>query len=150
MRWTSAINLGTVRHFIEEHYDGRALSIAIVKFNAAYVAVRNGSYVYAEVWLMKHPTRAISNLSYKIVPEVDGPPIAECPVKILNLLTPLYGLVYDVTLSEEWRQRCWCSILDSRNSKLPINTAPGTRYKKLTNGIADTIAIEDLIRERMG
>lgn len=110
------------------------MSAAIVKLRTAYLAVRRAnketgvSYVFAAVVLLDLRVSERHDLGFKDMDESVGPCEAECPEKILRLLTPLDDPSYPEAndWAREWRERCWDNI---RRRKTMSGWKSGTRIR---------------------
>jgi hypothetical protein len=97
----------------EREWDYKVLDSAIVKLKTFYAAVemvhrKTGERrVWAAVFLLGYGRRSYDdhNFGWKDMSEDMGPCEAECPERILNLLTPT-----DSEYANEWRARCRANI----------------------------------------
>ena len=90
--------------------------------STVYAAVErvlpNGDrYVYGEVILTKTNMRDYYDFSYKDMDETSGPYKTECPIAILNLLTPT-----DNENAKKWREDCYEYHRNKANSKKDKNS----------------------------
>lgn len=105
----------------------------VVKFRTYYGAVEridlktNERRVFAVIILLNY-AKDYHNFGYKDMSEDMGPCQAECPERILKLLTPT-----DSAYANEWRARCWSKINKKHNTpKIEPNMTilySGTPYK---------------------
>lgn len=83
------------------------LDSAVVKFRTFYAAmeridkVTGEREVWAAVYLLSHRPKAEHNFGWKDMDETCGPCEAECPERILDLLTPTEN-----QYANDWRARC--------------------------------------------
>lgn len=126
MGWTTTNKDKTIsaKEYIEkrllvwtsEQYTHRILDGGVVKFHTYYGAVEKVEKatgereVFAVVILLSYHQKQYHNFGYKDMCESMGPVQAECPERILKLLTPT-----DNENANEWRQRCWNRINDKKN-----------------------------------
>lgn len=106
-----------------EHGRWEVLDIATVR-NTVYMAIRRtrpdgSSYVFAAVTLTKHWPRAKDgyNFGWKDMDESVGPNEAECPMRILRLLSPLEPTEVKNRHSIAWRQKCLENIARMKIAK---------------------------------
>jgi len=94
------------------------LDIAIVKRMTAYMAVRlkDTNEVICFVYLLTYDHKSYHNFGYKDMTEFCGPCQAECPKRILDLLTPLEDKEEN-NWAIEWRKRCYAKI--DKKASLP-------------------------------
>lgn len=94
------------------------LDIAIVKRMTAYMAVRlkDTNEVICFVYLLTY-SKDYYNFGYKDMTEFCGPCQAECPKRILDLLTPLDEKDENNNWAVEWRKRCYDKI--NKKASLP-------------------------------
>jgi hypothetical protein len=93
----------------------RVLDVAIVKRNTLYAAVRstaNSDEIICFVYLLRW-YNTYDNFCYKDMTEFVGPVEAECPERILKLLTPLKGDDESDRYAKAWRERCY-ELLEKR------------------------------------
>lgn len=101
---------------IKEHFrqlmttpNTRPLDLAIVHRLTLYAAVENTvtGDVFAMVYLLRYQPGAEDgcDFGYKDIEESMGPVEADCPERILKLLTPT-----EYPYAQEWRERCWANI----------------------------------------
>lgn len=92
-------------------YSHRVLDGGVVKFHTYYGAVERVENatgereVFAVVILLSYHKNQYHNFGYKDMCESMGPVEAECPERILKLLTPT-----DCENANDWRERCWNRI----------------------------------------
>ena len=92
----------------KDHPGAGVIDCVVVKFRTAYLAVRLPSgRVIAVVCLLQYRPGDYYNFGYKDIDETMGPGPAECPERILKLLTPLEE---HEKYAREWRERCWARI----------------------------------------
>lgn len=119
-------------------YQYKVLDGGVVKFRTYYGAVEKVEKatgvreVFAVVILLSYYKNEYHNFGYKDMCETMGPVQAECPARILNLLTET-----DNEYAKEWRQRCWNKINQRKNKpkivKDNILKYGGKEYKVLEN-----------------
>lgn len=106
------------------------VDISVVNFRTAYMAVRNvkKNYVYCLVYLLHRAPNSYHNFGYKDMSEFSGPCVDDCPLRILNKLSPLNFIKeqepeWSIEYAERWRQ----SVLDriKRNEVLKEATKKG-------------------------
>jgi hypothetical protein len=106
MGWTSFPMHTPVKEWFLDSWNQtgkhEVLDVAIVKRNTLYAAIKykETNEVFAVVYLLRWSPKSDYNFSYKDMDETVGPYECECPLRILNLLTP--------TTSEyalQWRER---------------------------------------------
>jgi len=110
------------------------LDCAIVKFRTAYMAVRitragQDPYVVAYVFLLDYRPKDDYDTGYKDMDESVGPCEAQCPERILNLLTPT---AHEYAL--EWRRKCWDNIAKGKVFKLKVGMQIETRPIHFSDG----------------
>lgn len=119
-----------------EQYTYKVLDGGVVKFRTYYGAVEKienatgEREVFAVVILLSYYKNQYHNFGYKDMCESMGPVQAECPARILKLLTTT-----DSEYANEWRTRCWNRINESKNrpkiNKDNILKYGGKEYKVL-------------------
>lgn len=115
--------------------EATVLDIAVVKRNTLYAAIRENKtgLVYCAVYLLRW-SRDYYNFSYKSMSEFCGPCEAECPERILKLLSPLNDENDSNSYARNWRKRCY----DNINSRKKINSGNVIKVNeplKFTNGL---------------
>jgi len=94
-----------------ENAIGEVIACGVKNFRTAYLAYRTTvkatgeSKVTACVCLLSYSPKEVFNQGFKDIDEDSGPCEADCPEKILKLLTP--------TTSEyalAWRESCWNKV----------------------------------------
>ena len=121
------------------------LASALKHFNTYYAALKitdkeTGAYeVVCSVILVTYRQEGgFSEMCYKEMGETCGPVVADCPEKILKLLTPT-----DNENANEWRERCWDNIKcrkklskmlkhgEKVTFKEPMKFTDGTEHKEM-------------------
>ncbi len=114
-------------HFTKEmNADHEILDCATVK-RTFYAAVRNKTdgQVWAWVCLIQR-TRGEYNFGYKSMDESMGPNEAECPARILDLLTPT-----ESQWANEWREACRKRIAHKAEARATTTTVKDGTVIKL-------------------
>ena len=123
----------------ETGYKLRVLDCATY-LNAAYLALEQTHggerEVFALVCELQYRPRDHFNFGYKDVEEMQGPIKANCPERILNLLTPT-----DNEWAKEWREACWENL---RRTKQARAIKPGALVEfakpvRFTDGCTRTV-----------
>ena len=139
MGWTATYKspYETVRQFFEKQFnstDGTRYIIdcAVVKRNTAYIAYKCGDGIVGLVCLINYNARSAYNFAYKDMDEDMGPGAAECPERILKLLTPT-----EHPWAIAWREKCWTNL--QKRKDLTTKLKAGNILKlaapiELTNG----------------
>lgn len=135
MGWTSTRLYGKTKDYFTENLTWEddkkkteVLAISVVKRSVVYAAVHvtpkdtnEPDYVYAAVILVKYAPKSDYNFHYKDMDETCGPYKAECPRKILELLSPLKRFVAPESdgfaWALEWRKKCWARFGVTENIK---------------------------------
>ena len=93
--------------------DYTLIDSAIVKRNTFYGAVRfnKTNEIFCTVLLLRW-SKDYYNFSYKPMSEFVGPAEAECPKRILKILSPLTDKNDPNGWAKNWRERCWKTIYD--------------------------------------
>lgn len=105
----------------------RVIDGGVVKFRTYYGAVERTeiatgkSVVFAVVILLHYVRNDYHNFGYKELDESMGPNVAECPPRILDLLSPTTDPV-----AHAWRVRCLKNI---GNRKIKLNITVGSVLK---------------------
>ncbi len=96
---------GNIKQFLtdEVFVSERLLDVAVVNFNEAYFAFKNGTEVRGGVVLLRFAPKQHNNFGYKVILETDGPTKTNCPARILKQLTDPPLNEY----AEAWREACW-------------------------------------------
>lgn len=95
----------SLRDFFQaEFIDNEILDFATVNRTTCYAAMRKGDEVWGLVILVTYPKNDWENIRFKYVSEEMGPVESQCPVRILDLLTPT-----DSKYAQEWRDRCYAN-----------------------------------------
>lgn len=83
------------------------LDVAIVNRNTLYGAIREKETgdVICVVYLIRWSPRSEYNFCYKSMSEFAGPGVIDCPLRILNLLTPLNDDKDSNGWAREWREK---------------------------------------------
>lgn len=105
------------------------IDCAVVKFKTAYMAIRHTrkatgqTVVYAVVALLGYDSKSSwNNFGYKDIGETSGPCEAQCPERILNLLSPVpvieefFGRK-EPSYAQDWRDECLKNIEASRSAR---------------------------------
>lgn len=101
----------------------RVLDSAVVKLHTYYAAIEQTNKesgereVWAAIFLLDFKGDGSCNFGWKDMDETMGPCEAECPERILKLLTPTTN-----DYANDWRQRCWNNI---NQRKAQPKIAPG-------------------------
>lgn len=88
-------------------YDYKVLDSAIVNLRTFYAAVEQvhretkERHVWAAVFLLGYAPKSEHNFGYKGMDETCGPCEAQCPARILDLLTET-----EYQYAKDWRERC--------------------------------------------
>ena len=115
MGWTYTSMPEKVTDYMQEQYSGNLLACSVVKRRTAYAAYMDSTgQVLGIVWLLSFVPKSSYPFGYKDMDEHCGPNECECPIKILNMLTPLdkrdkYAL--------GWRTDCWSNIMNKRRKQ---------------------------------
>lgn len=123
------IRAGSLRWTSDTH-SYEVLDSALVKLKTHYAAIKrtnleNGLYeVFATITLIRmHKSKNDDyNFLYKDMDETVGSYEAECPERILKLLTPT-----QFEYAIEWRKRCWARI-DAKKARPKIVVGTRLRY----------------------
>lgn len=91
--------------------DSKIVDIAVKNMSTAYIAYEHDGEVVALVYMLRF-TRDYYNTTYKPLDENMGPNDAECPERILDLLTPT-----DNEYATKWRAACRRNIAVRRSVK---------------------------------
>ena len=117
---------GCLKWSTDSEYEYKVLDSAIVKLRTFYAAVERvhkttgERVVWAAVFLLGYGRKSYDdhNFGWKDLDETCGPCEAECPERILKLLTPT-----DNEYANEWRKRCWANIEHRKNRpKIEVGT----------------------------
>lgn len=114
----------------------RVLDVAIVKRNTLYAAVRNtanSEEIICFVYLLRW-SKDWNNFSYKDMTEFCGPTEAECPERILKLLTPLKGDTDSDKYAKNWRERCYELLAKRKQLKGGIKIIKTEKPIRFTSG----------------
>lgn len=138
MGWTTTYKAKSesAKEYIEKNllkwnspkYTYTVLDGGVVKFRTYYGAVdkvdneTGERQVFAVVILLSYHKDGYYNFGYKDMDETCGPSQAECPERILKLLTPT-----ESKYANDWRNRCWENI-NSRKNKPKIEVGNILRY----------------------
>jgi len=109
---------------------GEILDLAVVGLREAYMAYRLKATgeVFARVFLLDHRSKATMNFGYKALHEGVYPRIANCPERILRLLTPLSeGAEHNA--ARAWRAECWANVA-KRQSLRGLKTGDTIHFKQ--------------------
>lgn len=111
-------------YFIDTFKDEKNIElvdIAIVNFRTAYMAVKrlDLGYTYCLVYLLHRSPKSYYNFGYKDMSEFCGPGASECPLRILDKLTPLDEIQKlngdtDIGYAERWRASCRENALNKK------------------------------------
>ena len=85
-----------------------------------YAAIKTGENEIMAIVILtcgKDRNDPYFNFGYKAIDETCGPYSYDCPVSILNLLTPT-----DSEWANEWRRRCYENAKKTKLSDLPVGT----------------------------
>lgn len=141
----------TIRDFLESELWSsdkfKVLECTVVKMKTAYLAIEttrdNKREVFAAVCLLNYAPKDYHNFGYKDMDESMGPCEAECPEKILNLLTPA-----ESKWAIEWRERCRQNIARAKEVKDRLKPGTVIKFEKpltFTNGWElDVFTVQDL------
>lgn len=106
------IRQGVLRWGDDKPWECKVLDSALVRMRTFYAAVEQvhretgERRVWAAVILCNHVPKDLNyNFGYKDMDESVGPCEAECPERILKLLTET-----EYEYAKDWRQRCWDRI----------------------------------------
>ncbi len=106
----------------------KVLDGGVVKFRTYYGAVEcienatGNRRVFAVIILLSYYKDGYYNFGYKDMSEDEGPCQAECPERILKLLTPT-----ESKYANDWRASCWEKIY-SRKNKVKIQVGNVLSY----------------------
>jgi len=120
---------------------GKVIDCAVVNLRTAYLAYEcyspeNGRVVVAIVCLLDYVPNDPYNFGYKDMEECCGPYEAECPERILRLLTPT-----ESEWAQKWRDACWKNLANKKvrltrgrkvRSPQPIYFTNGESYQVFT------------------
>lgn len=97
----------TVREFFEREFAGTIVDCAVVNMRTAYIAYtpRGMDAVVGIICLLDYRPNEALNFGYKDMDEDMGPYEAECPERILKLLTPTSH-----PAALRWRERCRANL----------------------------------------
>lgn len=154
MGWTSMHHSGNIHDFIAEEFSdsdyGEVVDhskIGRVLYIAFRLGPRSGKLagkITALIFLISTNKRKYHNFSYKAMDETVGPVEAKCPIRILNLLSPLEELYdpesWSYKHAKEWREKCRNREKYLSTRKIEIgDTIRLLEPLKFTNGMmADT------------
>ena len=123
MGWTTMhLDISAKQFFInmfENEPNYEMLDIAIKNFREVYIALKHKDkgYVYCQTYMLYRAPKKYENFGYKPVWEFNGPVNANCPKRILDLLTPLDKLAKmdnfgekPIEWAKEWRNRCYDNL----------------------------------------
>ena len=139
MGWTSLRMTEPVKEWFVEQWESNpeimVLNVAVVKRNTLYAAIKNveTNEVFCAVYLLQW-SKGDYNFCYKDMTEFAGPCEAECPERILKLLTPLED-IEENNYAINWRKRCYETI---ENRKM-INSGNVIKVKnviRFSNGMS--------------
>ncbi len=118
------VRQGVLRWSDDNPHTYRVLDSAIVHFRTFYAAVEQVDkqtgerQVWAAVILLSHNPGDGHNFGWKDMDESMGPCEAQCPERILKLLTPT-----EYEYAKDWRARCWANIEKRKaRRRLPVGT----------------------------
>lgn len=84
------------------------LDTAIVERKTAYSAVRHpDGYVFALVTLLDYQPNSVYDIGFKDMDEGMGPVESKCPLRILELLSPVENLGHGIEYARAWRKSCY-------------------------------------------
>lgn len=117
-----------------------------------YAAVRKtpkdgaAPYVFAAIFLTKGGSRGDDmNFGYKDMDESVGPCESQCPVGILDMLTPLAA--GDKSYAADWRARCRANLEKKKNKPKVGDMIVLAEPLKFTDGnMLDTFILEEGVR----
>lgn len=118
-----------------ENYE--VLDVALVSRVTMYAAVKHKETgeVYCHINLIQWSPKSEYNFSYKPMSEFAGPGVIDCPLRILNLLTPLDNDKDPNGFAREWRKKVkkyWEKRKSLNGGKKVIKTTTPIRF---TNGM---------------
>ena len=130
MGWTTFHETRTAKEYFTDmikRCEGVELvDIAIVNFQTAYLAVKDLKlgYTYCAVYMLHRAPKSYHNFGYKDMTEFSGPCVDDCPLRIINKLTPLDEIQkLDPEVGESslewakgWRQR----VVDNANKRKSV------------------------------
>lgn len=102
----------TVPDFFKQEFPN-CIDCAVVG-RTAYLAIRDGSDVFAMICLFNRAKDPQFNFGYKAMYESMGPYERQCPQRILAALTPTTH-----PNAVEWRLDCWAKIQKTANRIVP-------------------------------
>ncbi len=112
--------------FFKEEFNserGEVVDCAVVARRTAYIAYRYkagnlAGHTFALVCLLDYRNYDYCNFGYKDMDESMGPCEAECPERILNLLSPLSADVLKGSgYALEWRVKCYANLANKKTLK---------------------------------
>lgn len=137
MGWTSFNMKKPVKdwfknEYIENKNTHTVLDVALVHRCNLYAANATGQiicYVLLIRW-----SKGDFNFTYKDMTEFEGPNVCDCPIKILNLLSPLTDENDPSNWARNWRERVInyhksCNIQDIIKLNTPIKFSNGIEYQ---------------------
>lgn len=129
MGWLTFHETRTAKQYFTDKFkdstDFELVDIAIVSFRTAYLAVKDlkNNYTFCMIYLLHRAPKSYYNFGYKDMSEFAGPGVTECPIRILNKLTPLkeierispdiQGKPFE--WASEWRENCRKNALEKTN-----------------------------------
>jgi hypothetical protein len=109
-------------------HDYRVLDGGVKNFRTYYGAVEKTDrttgerQVFAVIFMLQFYKNDYHNFGYKDMDESVGPYQAECPERILKLLTPTTS-----QYAQQWRDACWAKI-NAKKAKPAINVGTALTY----------------------
>jgi len=109
-------------------HDYRVLDGGVKNFRTYYGAVEKTDrstgerQVFAVIFMLQFYKNDYHNFGYKDMDESAGPYQAECPERILKLLTPTTS-----QYAQQWRDACWAKIT-AKKAKPAINVGTALTY----------------------
>jgi hypothetical protein len=109
-------------------HDYRVLDGGVKNFRTYYGAVEKTDrstgerQVFAVIFMLQFYKNDYHNFGYKDMDESVGPYQAECPERILKLLTPTTS-----QYAQQWRDACWAKI-NAKKTKPVINVGTALTY----------------------
>ena len=141
MGWTETYINGTIKEYFMRQYNNTPLAVSVVDRNKVYAAIPYNDSIYAAVWIFRYQPNSHYNFCYKDMDESCGPYQTNCPIHILNLLTPI-----DSEYAMEWRANCHNTLFYRR--KKMFNTVE-QQFKYVTRGvenIEEKVYLEPVLR----
>jgi len=94
---------GSIKKFFEKEFNSDTCKVVDCKVKnfVAYIAYQTPKAIIALVCLLKYQRNDYFNFGYKDMDETMGPYYYDCPVSILNQLTPIGS-----ELANKWRNKC--------------------------------------------